>query len=227
MVNAPSRKTGKPPKQPLCVFAQAANSTSSSNGQSGLSSYDSGIFSTTYGVEYKPAKAWTIGEAYGYGSSNLNNIALTNAVVSSGVNSGSLYGVCKPSQPWTIRGLLGYSNFNATGSRTVAAIGTGSAITASPSANGYTAAINADYLIQLTKPTAKTAAYLKPLLGIAWGGYQQESFSEASSGALYLNVSSHTANSLLGTVGLELATAPIALNRSTTTSITPRLAIAY
>jgi uncharacterized protein with beta-barrel porin domain len=227
VVNAPSSKKGKPPKQPLCVFAQAANATSSINGQSGLSSYDSGIFSTTYGVEYKPAKPWTIGAAYGYGSSYLNNMALTNAVVSSGVNSGSLYGVYKPSEPWTIRGLLGYSNFNANGSRNVAYIGTGSAITASPSANGYTAAINADYLIQLSKPTAKTAAFLKPLLGIAWGGYQQGGFSEASSGALNLNVNSHTANSLLGTVGLELATSPIALNRSKTTAITPRLAIAY
>jgi uncharacterized protein with beta-barrel porin domain len=227
VVNAPTSTTDKQPKQPLCVFAQASNATSSINGQNGLSSYDSGIFSTYYGVEFKPAKPWTIGAAYGYGSSYLNNMTLTNALVSSGVNSGSLYAVYKPSEPWTIRGLLGYSNFNATGSRTVAAIGTGSAITASPSANGYTAAINADYLIQLTKPTAKTAAYLKPLLGIAWGGYQQESFSEASSGALNLNVSSHTANSLLGTIGLELATAPIALNRSKTMAITPRLTMAY
>jgi uncharacterized protein with beta-barrel porin domain len=227
VVNATNSKKGKQPKQPLCVFAQAANATSSINGQDGLSSYSSGIFSTYYGVEYKPAERWTIGAAYGYGTSYLNNMALTSAVISSGVNSGSLYGVYKPSEPWTIRGLLGYSNFNATGSRNVAYIGNGSAITGNPTANGYTAAINADYLIQLTKPTAKTPAYLKPLLGIAWGGYQQGSFSEANGDGLNLNVNSNTANSLLGTVGLELATAPIALNRSKTTAITPRLAIAY
>jgi uncharacterized protein with beta-barrel porin domain len=227
VVNAPTSKKGKPPKQPLCVFAQAANATSSINGQSGLSSYDSGIFSTYYGVEYKPAKPWTIGAAYGYGTSYLNNMTLTNAVVSSGVNSGSLYGVYKPSEPWTIRGLFGYSNFNTTGSRNVAYIGNGSAITATPPANGYTAAINADYLIQLTKPTAKTAAFIKPLLGIAWGGYQQGSFSEVSSSALNLNVDSNTANSLMGTVGIELLSAPIALNRAKTTAIKPRLAIAY
>ena len=35
------------------------------------------------------------------------------------------------------------------------------------------------------------------------------------------------ANSLVGTVGLELATAPISLNSSNSTSITPRLAVAY
>ena len=141
--------------------------------------------------------------------------------------TGGIYVVYKPSSPLTIRGLLGYSNFNANGSRNVAYIGSGSAITGNTAANGYTVAINADYLIQLTKPTAKTAAYLKPLLGIAWGGYQQGSISEANSGALNLNINSNTANSLLGTVGLELATAPIALNRSKTNTITPRLAIAY
>jgi uncharacterized protein with beta-barrel porin domain len=227
VVNAPTSKQGKQPKQPLCVFAKAANATSSINGQNGLSSYDSGIFSTYYGVEVKPAQPWTIGAAYGYGSSTLNTMSLSNAVVSSAVNSGSIYGVYKPSEAWTIRALLGYSNFNGTASRNVAAIGNGSAINASPSANGYTAALNADYLIWLTPPTAKTAAYIKPLLGIAWGGYQQGGFAESSNGAWNLNVNGHTANSLLGTVGLELAFSPIALNRSKTTAIKPRLAIAY
>ena len=227
VVNAPRRKKGKQPKQPLCVFGQAANATSSIHGQNGLSSYDSGSFSTFYGVEYKPAKRWTIGAAYGYGSSYLNNMALTNALVSAGVNSGSLYGVYQPSASWTIRGMLGYSNFNASGSRNVAYIGNGLPITATPTANGYTAAINADYLIQVSTPTAKTAAYLKPLLGIAWGGYQQSSFTEASTGALNLNVDSNTANSLMGTVGLELFSSPIALNRAKTTAIIPRFAIAY
>jgi uncharacterized protein with beta-barrel porin domain len=227
VVNAPTSKQGKQPKQPLCVFAKAANATSSINGQNGLASYDSGIFATYYGVEVKPAKPWTIGAAYGYGSSTLNTMSLTNAVVSSAVNSGSIYGVYKPSEAWTIRALLGYSNFNGTASRNVAAIGNGTAVTASPSANGYTASINADYLIWLTPPTAKTAAYLKPLLGIAWGGYQQGGFAESSNGAWNLNVNGHTANSLLGTVGLELAFSPIALNRSKTTAIKPRLAIAY
>lgn len=129
------------------------------------------------------AKPWTIGAAYGYGSSTLNNMNLTNAVVSSAVNSGSIYGVYKPSGPSTIRALLGYSSFNGTASRNVAAIGNGSAITANPSANGYTAAINADYLIWLTPPTTKSAAYLNPLLGIAWGGYQQSGIAESCNGA--------------------------------------------
>ena len=227
VINASSSKKGKQPKQPLCVFGQVANATSAVNGQNGLSSYDSGIFSTFYGVEYKPAKRWTIGAAYGYGSSYLNNMALTNALVSSGVNSGSLYGVYKPSASWTVRGLFGYSNFNSSGSRNVAYVGNGSPITATPTANGYTAAINADYLIQLSKPTAKTTAYLKPLLGVAWGGYQQGSFSEVSSGSLPLNVDGNTANSLMGTVGLELFSSPIGLNRAKTRAIIPRLAIAY
>jgi autotransporter-associated beta strand protein len=227
VTNAPIRKEDTAPKKPLCIYAQAANATSSINGSAGLSSYDSGIFSSFYGVEYQPSKKWTVGAAYGYGTAYLNNMALTNAFITSAVNSGSLYGVYKPSDRWNIRGLFGYANFNSSGSRNVAYIGNGSAIQGSPTGNGYTFAINADYLIGLSKASAETQTYLKPIVGIAWGGYQQNAFSESSGGALDLNVQGHTANSLVGTVGFELATSPIALNKSNTTAITPRLAVAY
>jgi autotransporter-associated beta strand protein len=227
VVNAPINNKGKTPKKPLCVFAQAANATSSINGSGGLSSYDSGIFSSFYGIEYQPSKKWTVGASYGYGTSYLNNMTLANAWITSGVNSGSLYGVYKPSDRWNIRGLFGYANFNSSGSRNVAYIGNGSAIQSSPTGNGYTFAINTDYLVNLSKASARTQAYLKPIVGLAWGGYQQSGFSESSGGALNLNVQGHTANSLVGTVGFELATSPIALNKNNTTAITPRLAVVY
>ena len=227
VVNAPLSKKDKAPKKPLCVFAQAANSTSSINGSAGLSSYDSGIFSSFYGVEYQPSQQWTVGASYGYGTSYLNAMALTNAVITSGVNSGSLYGVYKPSDRWNIRGLFGYANFNSSGNRNVAFIGNGSAIQASPTGNGYTLAINADYLVNLSKASTPTQVYLKPTVGLAWGGYQQNAFSESANGALNLNVQGHTANSLVGTIGFELATSPIALNKSNSAAITPRLAVAY
>jgi uncharacterized protein with beta-barrel porin domain len=227
VINAPASKPAKVPKKPICVFVQAANATSSINGSSGLSSYDSGTFSSFYGVEYQPSKQWIVGASYGYGTSYLSNMALTNALITSGVNSGSLYGVYKPSDRWNIRGLFGYANFNSSGNRNVANIGNGSAIKASPAGNGYTLAINADYLVTLSKPSAKTQAYLKPIVGLAWGGYQQSAFSESDGGPLNLNVQGNTANSLVGTVGFELATSPIALNKSETSAITPRLAVAY
>ncbi|MBW4531281.1 MAG: autotransporter domain-containing protein [Aphanothece saxicola GSE-SYN-MK-01-06B] len=227
VVKAPARKDDKPSRHPFCFFAQGANATSSINGQNGLSSYNAGIFSTFYGVEYQAGPQWTLGAAYGYGSSYMNNMALSNGHVTANVNSVSLFGVYKPSPAWTLRGLFGYGSFNGNGSRTLSFIGNGSAITANPSADGFTLALNADVLIPLSKSTARTPFYLKPLLGIAWGSYQQGSFHESNSGALNLNVQRHAANSLLGTVGVELVTAPIPLNSSNTISITPRLAIAY
>ena len=227
VINAPSGKKDKAPKKPLCVFVQASNATSSINGSNGLSSYDSGIFSSFYGVEYQPSKNWTVGASYGYGTSYLNSMALANDLVTSVVNSGSLYAVYKPSNRWNIRGLFGYANFNSSGSRNIVSIGNGSPIQGSPTANGYTVAINADYLINLSTASAKTQAYLKPIIGLAWGGYQQNAFSESAGGALNLDIKGHTANSLIGTIGFELATSTIALNKSKTTAITPRLAVAY
>lgn len=99
----------------------------------------------------------------------MNNMSLARASISSVVNSASLYGVYKPSDRWNIRGLFGYANFNSSGSRNVAFIGNDSSIQGSPSGNGYTVAFNADYLVSLSRPSAKTQAYLKPLLGVGLG----------------------------------------------------------
>ncbi len=227
VVNTPASKEGKPTRHPFCLFAQGANATSSIRGQNGLASYDAGIFSTYYGIEYQPGNRWTLGAAYGYGTSNLSAMAPSNGSVSSKVNSGSLYGVYKPSPAWTVRGFFGYGSFKLDGSRSLSFIGNGSPITANPSANGITLALNADVLIPLTRPNAKTPIYIKPLLGVAWGRYQQSSFLESGSGVLNMNVQGHTSNSLLGTIGAELTTAPISLSSTDTVAITPRLAVAY
>ncbi|WP_245552668.1 autotransporter outer membrane beta-barrel domain-containing protein [Cyanobium gracile] len=227
VVRAEALASGKRSPSPWCVFALAANGSSTIDGGGGLSGYRSGVFSSFIGVEVRPGPGWTVGLAYGRGTSSLNNMALTNASVTAGVNSMSFYGVYQPTDRWNVRGLVGYANFKGNGSRLVAFIGNGSAIDAATNANGYNVAINADYRIDLTGPTARTPVTVKPLLGLAWGGYQQLSFGELDGGPLNLQVQGHTANSLVGTVGLELATGPIPLNRSNTTAITPRLAVAY
>jgi len=211
----------------LCVFAKGANSTSSVRGDAGLSSYDSSLFAGYYGLEYQLSPRWTIGAAYGYGTSSLSNFSLGSASIDAVVNSASLYGVRRISDLWTLRGLVGFSDFDLTASRDVAFGGKGKAAHASPSAYGYTAAFSADYLIGLTKPSAVTQVLLKPRLGVAWGSYQQRGFSERGVGPLNLNVQGHTANSLIGTLGVELATSPIPLNPDRTVTVKPRLAVAY
>ncbi len=227
VINPAKGKQGAKTHKPLCVFAGAANASSSITGSAGLSSYDSGIFSSFYGIEYQPSAQWTVGAAYGYGTASLNNLSLTSASVTSKVNSASLYGVYKPSSQWSVRGLVGYSNFNSTGSRNVVFVGGSSPAQASPSGSGYTVALNADYLVHLSKPTASTQVFLKPFVGVAWGGYQQSAFTETGAGALNLTVQGKAANSLVGTLGFELASSPIPLNKANTVSITPRLAVAY
>ena len=229
VINGPTSKTAKAPKNPICLYGQAANANSSITGQDGLSSYNANLFSSFYGLEVKANPYWRFGAAYGYGTSNLNGLGLTNSWVTATVNSGSLYGVYTPttSSPWTFKGLLGYGNYALNGSRQVAVIGTGTPITGSTTANGLTAALTAEVAIPLSKPSAAVPVLLKPLIGLAYGNYQQAGFSESGGGPLNLNVDGNSASSLIGTIGLELTSAPIPLNKSKTISLVPKLALAY
>ena len=69
---------------------------------------------------------------------------------------------------------------------------------------------------------------VSPMLGIAWGNYQQSGFTESGGGATALQVDSHTANSLIGKIGFELSTTPISLGKNnSSSSFTPRLAFTY
>ncbi len=217
---------GSKAKKPLCAFGLAQNNTSSIRGTSELSSYNSGVFSGGIGLEYYPSKQWSFGGSYSYGTSYANNFSSSGATVTAGVNSINLFGRFAASDQWRVRALLGYSNFDINGSRSIAFIGNGSSLSANTNANGFTAAIETDYSIPLTKPTAQTQVVIKPLLGLAWGGYQQSGFSE-SGGPLSLSVASNTAHSFVTTAGLELSTSPIPLNKDKTVSIRPNLLLAY
>lgn len=229
VINAPTSKTAKAPKNPLCLYGQAANANSSLTGQDGLSSYNANLFSSFYGLELKANPYWRFGAAYGYGTSNLNGLGPTNAWVTATVNSGSLYGVYTPttSSPWTFKGLLGYGNYALNGSRQVAVIGAGTPITGSTTANGLTAALTAEVAIPLSKPSAPVPLLLKPIMGIAYGNYQQAGFSETGGGPLNLNVDGNSASSLVGTIGLELTSGPIPLNKAKSIGLVPKLALAY
>ncbi|MBD2717798.1 autotransporter domain-containing protein [Synechococcus sp. FACHB-909] len=227
VVNPEKGQTANRRHQPLCVFVQAANATSSVQGSGGLSGYDSGIFSSFYGIEFKPSEQWTIGAAYGYGTSALNNMSLTNAMVSSNVNSASIYGLYKPSRHWSVRGLIGYANYNTTGSRNVAFIGNGTPVQGSLAGDGYTVALNADYLVNLSKPSSRSQVFLKPFVGVAWASYGQSGLTESGGEPLNLSIEGNRADSLVGTIGFELASSPIALNKARTAALTPKLALAY
>ncbi|WP_216915814.1 MULTISPECIES: autotransporter outer membrane beta-barrel domain-containing protein [unclassified Synechococcus] len=211
---------------PVCVFATGGNATATIDGRDGLSGYDAAVAGGFYGLEVQPSQRWTLGAAYGYGTAGLSNLGAGSDSISSSINSGSLYGVYKPDGPWTFKGLLGYGNYNVSGLRRLIAVGNGNPITGSTTAHGYTAGLQADYAIPLSKPTATVPVTLKPQLGVAYGAYQQDGFSESGDPTMNLNVAGHTSQSLVGTVGAEV-TAAIPLNPERTQLLKPRVAVAY
>lgn len=217
---------GKESRQPVCAFALAQNSSTSVQGGSTLSSYNAGIFSSGFGLEYYPSQQWSLGIAYGYGSSYANGFSQLSASLSADVNSINLFATYNPSERWRLRGLFGYSNFNLNGSRSLTALSAGSTLVGDTAANGFTAAIEADYSLSLSHPASVTQVKLRPMLGLAWGGYQQAGFSETGA-PLALSVEGHTANSLVATVGAELATSPVPLNHAKTLRLRPSLLVAY
>jgi hypothetical protein len=211
----------------LCFFVQAGNSTSSITGTNELSSYSSGIFTSLYSIEYELAKKWTLGATYGYGTSYLNDMATTNASITSTVNSGTVYGVYKPTPAWTVRALAGYSNFGIQSTRNVPILDGGTPVQGDPSANGYNIAFNTDYRVALTSKKSNINAYAKPVIGVAWGAYSQNAFTETGVDYLNLSIQHQTANSIIGTLGLELATDPIRVHHKSPFAIQPKLAVTY
>jgi hypothetical protein len=223
-----SSKTKK--HQSLCIFAEGGNATGTINGTGSLGGYNTANASSAYGLEWKASKQWTIGAAYGYGSTNLSNFNFqdTSASIGSTINSGALYGVYRPDkqQRWKIGGLFGYSGFSYTGSRSYL----GDAATSAYNSSGYTGALQASYDIPLTtdynnQKNPLSPVHIKPMLGLAYGSHQQDGFAESGAGTL-VNVQGQTTNSLLGTVGVSLD-APIALNQKKTTVLVPRIGVAY
>lgn len=223
------KSTGNSNKsQSLCVFAEGGYASGSINGSDTIGGYNTSNASSAYGVEWKPSEQWRVGAAYGYGTANLGGYSFqdTTAYINSNINSANIYGVYRPTKYWKVAALAGYSNFNYTGSRTFL----GDSANSNFSSNGYTAALQGSYDFILStnynnQKNPLNPVRLKPLLGIAWGGNQQSGFSETGEGIL-LNVLGQTTNSLMGTVGASLE-APIPLNKSKTTALTPRIGIAY
>jgi hypothetical protein len=234
LINGTSRASGSGNKRsgsnksklPLCVFATGGNATSTINSSEGLSGYNTAIAGGFYGIELQPSAQWTVGAAYGYGTAALSSLGAGYNSVSSTLNSASLYGVYKPDSRWSVKTLLGYANATVTGQRNLIAIGNGNPISGTTTANGVTAAVLADYAIPLSKTSARIPVQLKPQLGLAYGAYQQNGFSETGDPTMNLNVASHTSQSLIGTVGAELVAA-IPLNPANTQLLKPRLAVAY
>ena len=225
------RSTTEPTKQSdsrsACIFISGGHASGSINGSPSLGSYDSDNTSSAYGVEWKPAKPWAIGAAYGYGTANLSNFNFQDntARLNSNINSFNAYGVYQPDNHWKIAAIAGYSNFSHSGHRSFL----GDTANAQFSANGYTAGLQASYEFQLKqqrKPNQSLSPIrIRPLISLAWAGNGQTGFTETGD-AFLLNVDGQSSNSLIATAGTAIE-APIALNKAGTTVITPRAGVAF
>ena len=210
-----------------CIFISGGYASGSINGSATLGSYDSGNSSSAFGLEWKPAKPWAIGAAYGFGTANLSNFNFqeTSAKLSSNINSVNAYGIYQPDEHWKIAAITGYSNFSHSGNRTFL----GETANAQFSSSGYTAGLQASYEFQLkqgSKANPKpNPIRIRPLLSLAWAGNDQAGFTETGD-AFLLKVNGQSSNSLIATAGTAIA-APIALNKAGTTVITPRAGVAF
>lgn len=212
---------------PLCLFADGSQQYISINGSNGLSSYSSNLNLALFGLEYEISDQWSAGAAYGYGDSNLYDMNIGSSNVRSTNNGVSIYGTYRPDEKLELQANLGYTNFELDGTRFVPYIGNGKSTKGSTSANGFGAGLLAKYTIPVKQRKSNNWFLISPIAGISWDSYQQNSFNETNGGATRLKIDSHTANSLLGTIGAELTTTPLPLFKSTKQTFRPRLSVAY
>ena len=210
-----------------CAFAATTRADSGIDGRDGLADYDAEVLVSVFGVEHQPAARWTVGVAYSHGSADLEDMAPGNGRIDAETNGASAYGVYRPAPGLSLRSLVGYSRFDVDGSRQVAYIGNGAALTGRSDADAYTVAFDAGSRLTLTAPDARTPAYLEPVLGLAWDAYRQAGFRERGANGLNLVVDDHTAHSVTGSLGLALTTAPLPLGARRSATLAPRLALAY
>lgn len=219
------------PKRPLCLFTTAGNANATLQPGDAGDGYDSRMTAGLIGLELSTDSHWLLGMAYGYGSAALNQQSISTSSINATINSASVYAVYRPDASWTIKSLLGYGNHSINGSRESLSIDQNNTITsntirATTSANGFTAAVLADYSLPLTKASSATPIQWKPMLGIAYGAYQQNGFNESGDPSQTMTFSPHTAQSLIGMVGAELE-ASLALNTTRSRRLKPRLAVIY
>lgn len=138
------RKPTAPITGQVCVFATGGNANSTLRGNGELNGYDAALAGGFYGIEVQTSPSWTIGAAYGYGTAALSNLGATNNSVSSTINSAAMYGVYRPDHQWAFRALAGYSAFHLSGQRYPITIGHTNPISGTTTAQGATAALQAD-----------------------------------------------------------------------------------
>ena len=215
-------------KKNYCGFVLGGKNVGSINGQNGLASFNSAVVNTIYGVEWNPNKKWSLGIAYGYGTTNLSNYTLDLVNIKGNVNSGIIYGVYRPTNQWKISALFNYSGFSDQGSRLINInndLYSPSIASSNFAATGYSGVIKATYDISLATKSSPAYLHIIPVAEIAFNSINQNNFSETGAGVFNLAVNAKTTQSLTATIGVTMAL-PIPINQHGGT-LTPSLTASY
>ena len=204
-----------------CVFAAAANTTSDVYGDSTYGGYDTANFTSSYGVESKHNQKWTLGLAYGNGTSNFGayDFSNTTASIESDNNFYSAYAVKQANEDLRLSWLVGLSDHDYDGSRTYS----GNTATSSYKGNGYAAAMDVTWDKNVIGKKGRPYAFQQKL-GLAYASHEQDSFSETGSGDL-MTISQDDVNTFLLKGGVDVSTQLI-VNQGKNIFV-PRLGIGY
>ena len=185
-----------------CVFVAASNSTTDVYGDSTYGGYDTANFTSSYGVEVNHNDKWTLGLAYGDGTSNFGayNFSSTTASIESDNKFYSAYLVKQANDDLNLSWLVGASDHDYDGSRTYS----GDTATSSYKGNGYAAAMNAVWDKNVIGKKGRPYVF-QPKLGLAYASHDQDSFSETGSGDL-MTMSQKDVNTFLAKGGIDVST---------------------
>jgi hypothetical protein len=210
---------------PWSLLIDGSNTQASLDGTNDLASFDYNIFSSAYGLQYDFNRRWSAGASFGYGRANLYNYEYSNASIDSSTYSGALWGTYRPSNPWKLTALAGYINFQYDSDRTISFGGLNRNATANWTGNGFTTALAAEYDWVLSADrSSRSAVRVKPRTFLSYALHNQGTIQESGAGALDLKIDSHTADSLLYSIGFTLET-PIVTGKAS--RLIPRLSVGY
>ena len=207
------------------LMVDAANAEASLDGTNDLASFDYDIFSTIVGLQYAINPQWSVGGSLGYGRANLSNYEYANSTIESDTYAGSLWGTYKPNPDWRITGQLGLMGLDYNSTRSINLPGINRVAEADWNGTAWLATLATDYTWALgDNKDNPNAIKLRPNLFITYANHHQGRFSETGADSLNLELHSHTADSLLAGLGMELEL-PIVLNASN--RLIPRFFVGY
>ena len=191
-----------------CFYGAYLNTTSDIYGDSNsYGAYATADSNSSYGLEYTIDDQWTVGAAYGSGVSNLHDYSFsgTTASINSKNDFYSIYSTKKSTtKDLKYSAIISLADIQYNSTRTVSS----NTATGKYDADGYSAELNAVWNKTVNSKILspeETKYFIRPLVGVAFGNHNQNSFTETGDGSL-MTISNSKSASLLFKTGVTVAT---------------------